>query len=195
MAEIKTHDFFGASERSMRDPQLQVALRRVGSGFDTARLQAIDEVTPQAWQEWREQARQIKVHALNHMDYYLELLYDSVTRAGGQVHFAADAEEANAIVADLARTRNVRIATKSKSMVSEELALNPVLESLGVEVYETDLGEYIIQLAGETPSHLVAPALHKSREDVARLFTEKLGLAHVDGIEDMARAAREVLRE
>lgn len=195
MAEIKTHDFFGASERSMRDPQLQVALRRVGSGFDTARLQAIDEVTPQAWQEWREQARQIKVHALNHMDYYLELLYDSVTRAGGQVHFAADAEEANAIVADLARTRNVRIATKSKSMVSEELALNPVLESLGVEVYETDLGEYIIQLAGETPSHLVAPALHKSKEDVARLFTEKLGLAHMDGIEDMARAAREVLRE
>jgi L-lactate dehydrogenase complex protein LldF len=195
LAEIKTRDFFDASKRSMRDPQLQRALRRVGSGFDNARLQAIDEVTPQAWQAWQEQARQIKIHALNHLDYYLELLYDSVTRAGGQVHFAADADEANAIVANLARTRNVRIATKSKSMVSEELALNPVLESLGVEVYETDLGEYIIQLAGETPSHLVAPALHKSKEDVARLFTEKLGLPHMDDIEAMARAAREVLRE
>ena len=195
MAEIKTRDFFKASERSMRDPQLQRALRRVGSGFDNARLVAIDEVTPEAWKAWQEQARQIKTHALNHLDYYLELLYDNVTRAGGQVHFAADAKEANAIVANLIRTRNVRIATKSKSMVSEELALNPVLESEGVDVYETDLGEYIIQLAGETPSHLVAPALHKSKEDVAQLFAEKLGLPHMDDIEAMARAAREVLRE
>jgi L-lactate dehydrogenase complex protein LldF len=195
VAQIKTRDFFGASERSMLNPQLQRALRRVGSGFDTARLLAIDEVTPQAWQAWREQARQIKAHSLNHLDYYLERLHDTVTSAGGQVHFAADADEANAIVAGLVRTRNVRIATKSKSMVSEELALNPVLESLGVDVYETDLGEYIIQLAGETPSHLVAPALHKSKEDVARLFTEKLGLPYMEDTEAIARAAREVLRE
>ena len=118
-----------------------------------------------------------------------------MTRAGGQVHFATDADQANAIVAGIAQTNNVRIATKSKSMVSEELQLNPVLESVGVDVYETDLGEYIIQLAEETPSHLVAPALHKTKEDVARLFHERLGLPYMDDIDELARAARELLRD
>jgi L-lactate dehydrogenase complex protein LldF len=195
VADVKTQDFFKASTVSILDPQLQRALQRVGTGFDTNRRQAIDEVTPEVWEAWREQARQIKVHTLEHLDYYLELLYDNVTKAGGQVHFASDADQANAIVADLVRTRNVRIVTKSKSMVSEELQLNPVLESLGVDVYETDLGEYIIQLAHETPSHLVAPALHKSKEDVARLFHEQLGLPYMDNIDDLARAARELLRD
>ena len=195
MADVKTRDFFKASTISIQDPQLRRALQRVGTGFDANRRQAIDEVTPEAWEEWREQARQIKVHTLEHLDYYLNLLHDSVTKAGGQVHFATDAEQANAIVANLARTRNVRIATKSKSMVSEELELNPVLESLGVDVYETDLGEYIIQLAKETPSHLVAPALHKTKEDVGRLFNERLGLPYMDDIDDLARAARELLRD
>jgi L-lactate dehydrogenase complex protein LldF len=167
----------------------------VGTGFDGGRRQAIDEVTPEVWETWREEARRIKAHTLDHLDFYLELLYEKVTKAGGQVHFAADAAEANAIIAHLAQTRKVRIAVKSKSMVSEELGLNPVLEALGVDVFETDLGEYIIQLAGETPSHLVAPALHKSKEDVARLFSQKLGLPLLDDIDAMARAAREALRE
>jgi L-lactate dehydrogenase complex protein LldF len=195
MAEIKTQDFYTASTISIQDPQLRQALRRVGAGFDGARREAIAEVTPEAWEEWREQARQIKVHTLDHLDYYLGLLYDNVTRAGGQVHFARDAAQANAIVADLARTRQVRIATKSKSMVSEELGLNHVLKGIGVEVYETDLGEYIIQLAEETPSHLVAPALHKTKEDVARLLSQKLGVPYLDDIEAMARVAREALRD
>ena len=195
MAEVKTRDFFKASTVSILDPQLRRALQRVGTGFDANRRQAIDEVTPETWEAWREQARQIKIHTLEHLDYYLDLLDDSVTKAGGQVHFATDAAQANAIVADLARTRNVRIATKSKSMVSEELQLNPVLESMGVDVYETDLGEYIIQLAEETPSHLVAPALHKTKEDVGRLFHERLGLPYMDDIDELARAARELLRD
>ena len=195
MAQTKTRDFFEASSLSINDPQLQRALQRVGTGFDTNRRNAIDEVTPAAWDAWREEARSIKAHTLDHLDYYLEMLHDNVTKSGGQVHFAADAAQANEIIADLARSRKVRVAIKSKSMVSEELELNPVLESLGVEVYETDLGEYIIQLAGETPSHLIAPALHKSKEDVARLFTQKLGLPHLDDIEDLAGAAREVLRD
>jgi L-lactate dehydrogenase complex protein LldF len=170
-------------------------LERVGTGFDAARRDAITEVTPQVWEEWREEARRIKNHTLENLDYYLELVSDKVAAAGGQVHFAKDADQANAIVAQLARERNVRIATKSKSMVSEELELNGVLESQGVEVFETDLGEYIIQLAGETPSHLVAPALHKTKEQVALLFHEHLGIPVLDDIEAMARAAREVLRD
>jgi L-lactate dehydrogenase complex protein LldF len=195
MAEVKTQDFYTASTVSIQDPQLRQALRRVGAGFDGARREAISEVTPEVWEEWREQARQIKAHTLDHLDYYLGLLHDNVTKAGGQVHFARDAAQANAIVADLVRTRQVRIATKSKSMVSEELGLNHVLEGIGVEVYETDLGEYIIQLAEETPSHLVAPALHKTKEDVARLLSQKLGVPYLDDIEAMARVAREALRE
>ena len=179
----------------MLDPQLRRALDRVGSGFDVARRNAIEEVSEEAWDEWRDEARSIKVHTLDHLDYYLELLHDNVTAAGGQVHFAADAAEANAIVSHLARSRGVKVATKSKSMVSEELELNPALESIGVDVYETDLGEYIIQLAGETPSHLVAPALHKSKEDVAELFSAKLGIPYDEDIEVMAAAARVALRD
>ena len=167
----------------------------MGSGFDVARRNAIEEVTPEAWDEWRDEARRIKVHALDNLDYYIELLSDNVAAAGGQMHFAKDASEANAIVSHLARSRGVKVATKSKSMVSEELELNHELESVGVDVYETDLGEYIIQLAGEAPSHLVAPALHKSKEDVAELFRDKLGLPYDEDIERMAAAARVALRD
>ena len=195
MPEIKTQEFSAASAQAMQNTKLRRALDRVGSGFDAARLAAIEEVTPETWERWRQQARDIKVHSIEHLDYYLDLLHTNVTAAGGQLHFAKDAGQANEIVAHIARTRNVKIAIKSKSMVSEELGLNPVLEALGVEVWETDLGEYIIQLAGETPSHLVAPALHKSKEDVAELFTEKLGIPYDEDIHHMAATARTVLRD
>ena len=195
MADIKTREFSAASAISILDPQIRRALERVGTGFDAARREAIADVTPEVWEEWREHARQIKIHTLDHLDYYLDLLEQNVAKAGGQVHFAVDSAEANAIVSELVRSRNVRVVTKSKSMVSEELELNPVLEALGVDVYETDLGEYIIQLAGETPFHLVAPALHKSKEQVARLFTEKLGIPLLEDIDAMAAAARTALRE
>ena len=195
MADVKTQDFFAASAVSIQAPILRKALIKVGTGFDGARLAAINDVTPDTWEAWREEARRIKVHTLDHLDYYLDLLEKNVTRSGGHVHFAADAAQANDIVASIAKSGKVKIATKGKSMVSEELSLNPVLESMGIEVFETDLGEYIIQLAGETPSHLVAPALHKTKEQVAQLFKDKLGLPWLESIEDMAKAAREVLRE
>ena len=195
MPEIKTEQFSAASVAAMKDPKLRRALDRVASGFEVARLESIEEVTPDVWEVWKQEARDIKVHTLDHLDYYLDLLHTNVTAAGGHLHFAKDADQANEIVAHIARTRNVKIATKSKSMVSEELGLNPVLEAIGVEVWETDLGEYIIQLAEETPSHLVAPALHKSKEDVAELFAEKLGIPYDEDIDHMAATARTVLRD
>ncbi len=195
MAEVKTRDFVSASDAAMQDANLRRALRQVGGGFNDARLDAIEEVSWEAWEEWREEARRIKIHALDNLDYYLELLHDRVTAAGGHVHFARDSVQANAIVAEIARSRGVQIATKSKSMVSEELGLNHTLEANGVDVYETDLGEYIIQLAEETPSHLVAPALHKTKEQVSELFHQKLGVPLTDDIEEMARVARQVLRD
>ena len=195
MPEIKTQDFSAASVAAIADPKLRRALDRVASGFEVARLARVADATPEVWDAWRQEARDIKAHTIEHLDYYLDLLHTNVTAAGGHLHFAKDAGQANEIVAQIARTRNVKVATKSKSMVSEELALNPVLESMGVEVWETDLGEYIIQLAEETPSHLVAPALHKSKEDVAELFTEKLGIPYDEDIYHMAATAREVLRD
>ena len=195
MPEIKTQDFSAASLAAIENPKLRRALDRVASGFEVARLQRVADATPEVWDAWRQEARDIKAHTIEHLDYYLDLLHTNVTAAGGQLHFAKDAVQANEIVAHIARTRNVKVVTKSKSMVSEELALNPVLEAMGMEVWETDLGEYIIQLAEETPSHLVAPALHKSKEDVAELFTEKLGIPYDEDIHHMAATAREVLRD
>ena len=195
MPEVKTQAFRNSSETALKNTQLQQALKRAGTGFDGARRQAIDSVGAVNWDLWRDEARKIKIHALENLDYYLDLLEQKVTENGGEVHFAKDSEEANLIVSQIAKSRNVQVATKSKSMVSEELDLNKVLEKSGVEVYETDLGEYIIQLAEETPSHLVAPALHKTKEEVALLLHEKLQVPILDDIEDMARVARDVLRD
>ena len=194
MAEIETQQFKRASTAALSDTKLQLALRRVG-GFDTARREAIDELTPQVWEELRERARQIKRHAIDNLDYYLELLYDRVTANGGEVHFARDADEANAIVASIAHSRGVKLAIKSKSMVSEEMGLNHALAEERVEALETDLGEYIIQLAEETPFHIIAPAIHKSKEEVSQLFAEKIDRPNLVQIEEMAQAARETLRE
>jgi len=146
-------------------------------------------------EELRDRARVIRLHSLRHLDRLLGQFADQVTALGGTVHFAADADEANRIVAEILQQSDSRLVVKSKSMVSEEIELNEHLESRGVEVVETDLGEYIIQLAEETPSHLVAPALHKSKEDVAELFTEKLGIPYDDDIHHMAATARTVLRD
>ena len=195
MPAVATRQFVPASRAAVRDDQLRRAFGSAGAGFDGARRDAIAEITPQRWHEWQQQARRIKEHAIAHLDYYLEMLERNVRAAGGQVHFAADAEQANRIVSHIVRTRGVQTVTKSKSMVSEELGLNHILEAQGVTVLETDLGEYIIQLANETPSHLVAPAVHKNRAQVARLFTDHLGVPYSEDIDEMARVARVALRQ
>ena len=195
MPAVATRQFVPASRAAVRDDQLRRAFGSAGAGFDGARRDAIAEITPRRWQEWQQQARRIKEHAIAHLDYYLEMLERNVRAAGGQVHFAADAEQANRIVSHIVRTRGVQTVTKSKSMVSEELGLNHILEAQGVTVLETDLGEYIIQLANETPSHLVAPAVHKNRAQVARLFTDHLGVPYSEDIDEMARVARVALRQ
>ena len=194
MPEIKTRQFVEASVRAVGDSGLQAALERAGGGFDAARLDAIDEMGAGLWEELRDQAREIKRHTMDNLDYYLELLSDRMTRNGTSVHFARDAQEANSIVVELARSHNVKLATKSKSMVSEEIGLNDALASVGVEALETDLGEYIIQLAEETPFHIVAPAMHKTRQQVSDLFREKIGTPNLEDIEDLTEAAREALR-
>ena len=194
MVELKARPFRQASAHALGDSQLQESLRKVGGGFDAARLEAIDELGAERWEELRLRAREIKQNAIENLDYWLEMVYDRVTANGGHVHFAADDKEANDIVTGLARSKDVKLATKSKSMVSEETGLNGALEQSGVEVVETDLGEYIIQLAEETPFHIIAPAMHKTRRQVSSLFEENGVASGLTDIGDMAKAAREALR-
>jgi len=147
------------------------------------------------FQELRTQANLIKRHTIENLGFYLEQFESNAKAHGVQVVWARDAAEAADFVWDLAKRRNARLIVKSKSMTSEEIDLNERLAHHDLEPVETDLGEYIIQLAGERPYHIVAPALHKTRYDVADLFSEKLGVPREVEIEKQTRIARSVLRE
>lgn len=155
----------------MGDASIQSALENVYNGFFKARIAA--SVATDNWEDQRTQGKAIKDHTIANLDYYLDMLATNVEANGGNVFFAADAAEANQYVLDVAAESNVRTVIKSKSMVSEEMGLNEVLTEAGIETVETDLGEYIIQLAGETPYHLIAPAIHKTKSQVSDLLAEK----------------------
>jgi L-lactate dehydrogenase complex protein LldF len=191
---IDTENFIENYRRALLNEQLQRALSNATARFTIGRRLAIAGVG-QEWEELRQRAREIKQHAVNNLDYYLDQFTSNVERLGGRVFWARDAAEANRYISDLARARGASLAVKSKSMMTEEIELNHALAAAGVEAIETDLGEYIIQLADERPSHIIAPAIHKSRGDVADLFTEKLGVERNDEIERMTAIARRVLRE
>jgi L-lactate dehydrogenase complex protein LldF len=126
------------------------------------------------WEELRELASKIKMHTISHLDHYLELFSSEAERNGAIVHWAKDALEHNEIVYNILEKHQVKKLVKSKSMLTEECLLNPYLISKGIEVVESDLGERILQLMGEHPSHIVMPAIHKKREEVGKLFEEKM---------------------
>ncbi|MDQ7040262.1 MAG: lactate utilization protein B [Rhodothermus sp.] len=147
------------------------------------------------WEELRRLASEIKAHTLAHLDRYLEQ-FEAQARANGlQVHWARDAATHNRMVHELLAARGVRRVVKSKSMLTEECGLNPYLEARGIEVVETDLGEYIMQLLGQPPSHIVTPAIHLRREEVAHLFHEKLGVSEHLSPEALVQVARQGLRQ
>ena len=143
----------------------------------------------------RDRARAIKEATLQQLDEHLERLIDNVERLGGRVHFATTADEARDIILDIARRTGARMAVKSKSMATEEIHLNDALAAAGVTPVETDLGEYIIQLAHERPSHIIAPAIHKTKGQVAELFSRELGRTVAADPEELTRIARAELRE
>jgi L-lactate dehydrogenase complex protein LldF len=190
----QTPETFDRNARAaLADVQLRGALRNLAGVIGERRRAAI--ATIEDWEGLRERARAIKDETLAHLDKYLEEFADNAERAGAQIHWARDAEEANAIVCALAKGRGARLIVKSKSMVTEETHLNAALEAEGIEIIESDLGEYIIQLAGETPSHIVVPAIHKSKRQIAELFAEKLGIELTDDVAVLTATARRVLRE
>ncbi|HYY44850.1 MAG TPA: LUD domain-containing protein, partial [Actinomycetota bacterium] len=143
----------------------------------------------------RDLAAELRDAVLARLDDHLEALAENWEANGGRTFFAADAKEANDYVAGIVRRTGARTAVKSKSMVSEEIRLNHMLQGLGVDVVETDLGEYIIQMAGEHPSHIVAPAIHRSRQDVARIFSALAGRELPDDAPSLMTFARERLRQ
>jgi L-lactate dehydrogenase complex protein LldF len=146
-------------------------------------------------EEWRSYAEGVKNHLLSHLEHYLDQAERSLTAHGVQVHWAETAQEARAELARLVSRYQVKRVVKAKSMLSEELEVNPWLESLGVSVLESDLGEYVVQLAGETPSHIVGPAFHKTLADIQALFAREFGTPPQAAPDVLAAAARSRLRQ
>lgn len=147
--------------------------------------------------ELRDHVRQVRQHTLEHLDHYLAQFEREAMTNGSRVHFARDGDEMNSLVLDICQEHRAQRIAKGKSMVTEETGLNDYLKRAGLEVLETDLGEYIIQQAGETPSHIVGPALHKSAAEIRELFRRKhdLGDRELAEVVDMVGEARQVLRE
>lgn len=185
--------FYERVDGALRDTTLKTALDRATGRFIGNRAGAIGALSDA--DALRDQARAIRAGALAQLDTLLDQLARNVESRGGTVCWAADGEEARRYITDLARARGVQSIVKSKSMASEEIHLNEALEHAGLEVVETDLGEYIIQLAGETPSHIIAPSIHKTREQVSDLFHQHLGVPKTDDIPTMTQTARRALRQ
>ena len=176
-------------------PHIPPSVQKATAKFLGTRASVVNVVGEEQWQTLRQAGHDLRLHTITHLDYYLERLEESVTKTGGHVHWARDAEQARRIVLEIARERNVKRAVKVKSMATEEIGLNHFLIDAGIQTLETDLGEFIIQLAGVGPSHIIVPAVHLTKEDIAALFREKLGVdAPPDPIQ-LAAIARAKLRE
>ncbi len=163
-----SHDFKANADRGLADETLQRALAKARTGFPLRRRLAVERLPE--FEALREEGRAIKDHTLAHLDFYLELFEERVVAAGGAVHWARNAEEARATVLEICRSVDARIVTKGKSMIAEEIGLNEHLAKNGITPVETDLGEYIIQLRHEPPSHIIAPAIHLVKEQIADTF-------------------------
>lgn len=188
-------DMHARSKRAVDDPELLSKVETATYAKVRAREKICDEDLGAKYQPLRDLAGRIKQHTLDHLDYYLEQFVDNAAAAGAQVHFAADGAQANAICLDIARREKLTACVKAKSMVTEETHLLPALEGIGVETLETDLGEFILQLDHDAPSHIVTPMIHKDRIAVARAFERELGAEYTEDPEALTRIAREHLRQ
>ena len=185
--------FKANADKALANAPLQDALGRIRTGWQATRRRAaaaLDE-----FEALRDRGVEIKNHSLEHLDVYLEAFEAKVQEAGGQVHWARDAAEARAVIARICKEAGVKKVTKSKSMVAEEIALNDYLEAEGFEAVETDLGEWILQVSGQAPSHLVGPAVHLTKAEIADIMQKELGGPRLETAEDMVGAARRVLRQ
>lgn len=190
--QVQSMHFKARAKESLADARLQRNLTKLSTKFVSARASAMQSID---FPTMREALKARRNRALENLDVWLETFEREATRRGVTVLYAETTREAAELVAQIAREHDVKKVIKTKSMVSEEMRLNAVLGELGVQSIETDLGEYILQISGnEAPSHIIAPALHKDKDEVADLFAKTHGRARLDEIPDMTREAREVLR-
>ncbi len=190
---MKPSSYTRLSQSAIKDPVLHTALANLQERFGKGAALGYRKF-PEG-PGLRLKAHDIRMNAIENLDILLETLARNIRGNGGHVHFARDAQTAVDCCLDIARKHDVSMAVKGKSMLSEEIGLNKALQEAGIEAVETDLGEYIIQLAGETPSHIIAPAVHKTRQQVGRLFQKKLGIPYSEDPPTLTLAARKALRE
>ncbi len=183
-----------AAKELVADSQLRSNVRRATDVIRTKRGRVVGEMPD--WEELRASASAIKGHTLRHLDHYLEQFEAACTQAGGHVHWARDADEANRIIVGLIQKHGQDEVIKVKTMTSDETRLNVALEAAGITPYETDLADLIVQLGEDRPSHIVVPALHRNRLEIREIFLKKMGLDHLGyEPEDLTTAARQYLRE
>src|SRR5580692_11245280 len=181
-------------QQAINDPRLQLAIYTATGRLIDHRGGVVSAEALPDYQAMRDEAHAIKKHTIENLDYYLEQLESNIVAHGGHVVYCRTGQEAADFVLDLAKKRGVHMLVKSKSMTSEEIHFNERLEAHQLEAVETDLGEYILQLAHQRPYHIVAPALHLTRYDVADVFTKELGVENEVVIEKQTKIARGVLR-
>ncbi len=195
--QVTSRHFKKEAHDALQDAKVQEAFSKVKTGFSVARAERVSELPE--FEDLRDSARDLKNHIIEHLDFYLEYFEDQVLLQGGQVHWCSTYAEAREAILKICRDADAKTVTKGKSMITEEMALNDFLAANDIEPIETDLGEYIIQLAEEYPSHIIAPALHKTKDQVTELFHEhhqKYGLnERQTDPQALVNEARSVLRE
>jgi L-lactate dehydrogenase complex protein LldF len=188
-----TDSFSASIHKALENPNLQAALDANAERRIAANQLAFASL-PEGFSAARKQAHAVRADIIQNLDRYLEHFIQQARANGMTVHRAADAAQAVKLVLEIARQTNAQLVAKSKTMVGEEIGINPALEAEGLQVVETDLGEYIVQLRGERPAHIITPAVHLRREQVGQIFHEKLGVPATEDIGEMTAVARRVLR-
>ncbi|HEJ9641106.1 TPA: iron-sulfur cluster-binding protein [Proteus mirabilis] len=180
-------------DRQVHDQIMQKAVANAQETIGRNRQKMVDELGH--WEDWRDRAAQIRDHVLANLDAYLYQLSEKIEQHGGHVFFAQTKEEASQYILNIAKEKKAKKIVKAKSMVTEEIGLNPVLENAGINVIETDLAEFILQQAKDVPSHVVVPAIHKNRAQIRQIFHDKLGYNGSDTPEEMTRFVRQNIRD
>ena len=193
--KVTANRFIPAATIAINDPDLQKAVNKGTTGAYHNRRHALFADGQAHGEAMRQQAAAAKRRALNQLPQLLQQAEAAMRAKGITVYWAEDADEANAHILSIARQHHVQSVTKSKSMVTEELNLNHTLETANIEVVETDLGEFILQINQETPSHIIAPVIHKTKESIRKLFIDKLAMPPTDDVGEMTNFARRYLRE
>ena len=193
MTEITTENYVSVARRAIKNQVLQSALADLQDRFGTGTALAYQRL-PEG-PGLRLKAHDIRMNTIENLDILLERLAENVRKNGGHVFFAEDGRAAVGYCLEIAAKHGVRRVVKGKSMVTEEIGLNEKLIAAGIDVAETDLGEFIIQLAGEHPSHIIAPAIHKTRNEIGKLFSEKLDIPFTTDPPKLTHQARKALRK